>query len=261
MAETGRSLFLPCLRKEVEVLKAFIEQEQVRGAVYQLLSKCYQQPDHFLNTDPKMKQLTDMLPAIEPDTVPTLTEMNRYLEELDHVDALVQEYMVLFVGPKTLLAPPYGSLYLETKGQIMGVTTMEAARYYQAAGVKKTAGLHEPEDHVRVELEFMYYLIARVIECCEAGELSSALQFAQMQRSFLDRHLGCWIRPFALNLEKKAKTPFYQGLARITEAFVRQDALTGSHQMLAELKELEEANLKMANTGDEDELVNGVFAE
>lgn len=242
-------------------MKAFIQHEQVRGAVYQLLSKCYQLPDALPLMEQRLEQLEAMMPAVDPETGPVLTGMKRFLADQVSVDSLVQEYMVLFVGPKTLLAPPYGSLYLENKGQIKGVTTMEAARYYQAAGVTKTAGVYEPEDHIRIELEFMYYLVAQVITRCETGEFSAALPFAQMQRSFLDRHLGNWVRPFTENMEKKAVSPFYQGLAQITEVFVRQDAMKGSFQMLAELEVLEKENLMQSNVGDGHELVDRVLAE
>lgn len=220
-------------------MEQFIQQEQVRGAIYYLLSKCYEQPKGQLQKMEVLDQLQNLLKVQHPEAAEEVEIMKNELSTSENQEELVQEYLALFVGPKTLLAAPYGSLYLENKGQIMGASTQEAIKYYEAAGLKKKTDMHQPDDHIRIELEFIYYLIGRVIDTCEKNDLTSAEKFASFQKEFLERHIGNWVRPFTSNMERQATSPYFKALARVTESFVRKDATEDSAVMMEELKSLQ----------------------
>ncbi|MEN1759774.1 molecular chaperone TorD family protein [Anoxynatronum sibiricum] len=217
-------------------MEIFIQQERLRGSLYHLLSKCYQIPGEFLKTEEVVKQLHLFLSENHPRAAAEAAVMLSVLESTDDLSPLVQEFLTLFVGPKTLLAPPYGSLYLEDKGQIMGPSTFEAMKYYEAAGLQKSKTMHEPDDHLRIELEFISYLIGRVLESSESNRMEAAVKFAQLQTTFLERHLGNWVHPFANNMENQATSDYFKALARLTILFVGQDVSQDSKQMLAELQ-------------------------
>ena len=92
------------------------------------------------------------------------------------------------MGPYRLLAPPYGSVYLEKNRRVMGDSTMDAKKRYQEAGLKLT--LKEAPDHVAIEMEFMYYLIYREIEAfINTNESDIALDLTN-QNDFLQNNLG-----------------------------------------------------------------------
>ncbi|MFN2356106.1 MAG: molecular chaperone, partial [Desulfopila sp.] len=81
--------------------------------------------------------------------------MEQAIHESRHQDLLV-EYARLFVGPFELLAPPYGSVYLETGRRLMGDSTIAVQHMYTNAGL--TLDVQEAPDHIALELEFMHYL-------------------------------------------------------------------------------------------------------
>ena len=130
----------------------FLRREKVRCESYRLLAQCYYLPDE------------ELIEALEHSK--ELARWRRGGGEstwaVDDLDSLKVDYTRLFLGPYLLLAPPYGSLYLENTRTVMGDSTMDAKQRYQEAGLDLT--LKEAPDHVAIELEFMYYLIYREIE-------------------------------------------------------------------------------------------------
>ncbi len=135
---------------------------------------------------------------------------------------LLVDYAKLFVGPFDLLAPPYGSVYLDEGRRVMGNSTMDVCAQYQRAGLGLTAGFKEAPDHITVELEFMYYLIHKHL-------LTDDVQYLELQATFLREHLGSWVEPFTKAMEENASRGFYRNLAHLTRLFIRAElgAATG----------------------------------
>jgi TorA maturation chaperone TorD len=133
------------------------------------------------------------------------------------------DYARLFVGPFNLLAPPYGSVYLEGERQLMGVSTADVQKRYQAAGLDVATGFKDAPDHIAAELEFMHFLIFKAMEAANQGDVNGIVTCLLNQQSFLEQHLGAWIQEFAGNVVDNAKTAFYRNLARATEAFIKDD--------------------------------------
>ena len=136
------------------------------------------------------------------------------------------------------MAPPYGSIYLEGKREVMGVSTIDAKNRYQAAGLDISGKVKEAPDHIAIELEFMYYLIFKEIEAFEKSDFESAMDYLRKQKEFLQEHLGVWVLGFAVNVEEKAGTDFYKNLARATKVFVQKDLRDISEVSVAELSAL-----------------------
>ncbi|SDZ16391.1 TorD/DmsD family molecular chaperone [Tindallia californiensis] len=223
-------------------MENFLEQEKVRAVIYHLLASCYRMPEDKRINESSLIQLRTLLLEHHPEAAAHVEKMITEIETTKLSEEIRGDYLALFVGPKALLAPPYGSLYLENKHQIMGDSTREAMKFYEAAGLKKTDEMNEPDDHICIELEFVYYLISRVVESCEAENYEAAEEFGKLQQEFLKRHVGNWVRPFTQNVNRQAKTHFYKHLGLATELFVRKEATEDSHQMMLELKELAALN-------------------
>lgn len=181
-----------------------------RADNYKFLSDCYYLPDEGLMNKVADIARTDSYFAELSSLVPPLTE----LEELKI------DFAALFVGPYKLLAPPYGSVYLED-GKLIGDSTVDVSNCYQRE--KLDIVTMDAPDHIAIELEFMYCLVTRQIEATRDENLQELQSCQSKQASFLQLHLGRWISVFADNVKNNAKTEFYRNLAQLTEMFVQKD--------------------------------------
>jgi len=200
----------------------YLNHENYRATAYKLLSACYHLPDESLLD--RLAELEAALNNAYPEAAPSIAAMR----EITDLESMRVDFSGLFVGPFKLLAPPYGSIYLEGKREVMGTSTLDAQHQYIAAGLEITRAFKDAPDHIALELEFMYYLIFKEIEALGQADIESAINYLEKQKSFLDRHLGIWVAPFAVDVERHAKTGFYRHLATATRIFVQQDRTTSS---------------------------------
>jgi TorA maturation chaperone TorD len=181
-----------------------------RANSYKLLSECYYLPDSKL-----MNTIAD---AAQTDRF--FVDIAHHVQPNFDLELLKIDYTRLFVGPFKLLAPPYGSFYLEDK-KLMGDSTIDVKKCYDDEGLDIV--IKDAPDHIIMELEFLYYLVAKQIEATKDGNLQMLQTCQQKQYSFLQVHLGRWLPAFAENIQKNAQTEFYGDLARLTETFVQED--------------------------------------
>jgi TorA maturation chaperone TorD len=111
-------------------------------------------------------------------------------------------------------APPYGSIYLDNDGQMMGPSALRVVQSYQNAGL--VIDSPEPPDFLATELEFLYFLADR-----EASGTEAAV--ARLHRQFFDELFSPWIAPFCQRLTAADPHPFYAWAATLLLAFCRQE--------------------------------------
>jgi len=170
------------------------------------------------------KGLPSALEPVCPGAVPYAREMADALSNSDLERGILVDYSALFVGPFKLLAPPYGSVYLENDKRLMGDSTIDAVLTYRKAGVELDADQQKDmPDNIAVELEFMYFLILKELDCRAESKPEEAAKYAVIRRDFLKRHLGAWAFKFADAVKTGAKNQFYKNLALCTEAFLRRE--------------------------------------
>ena len=179
---------------------------------YKLLADCYFLPD---------EALAETLHETARQSAGLAGELCRSFDASDGIESLKVEFSKLFVGPFQLLAPPYGSLYLDGD-KLMGESTMDVQRLYRDETLD--VAIKDVPDHVCVELEFMSFLVRQGMECEEAGDREGARLYRQKQRSFLDVHLDAWVEQFVEKVCQGAETDFYKTLGRLTGSFVTNDA-------------------------------------
>lgn len=205
--------------------------ERYRCECYKFIAACYYLPD--------LEVLQDARLLAEALDIAAAKDLAHYLAEVDLIKEIEQlkiDFARLFVGPYELLAPPYGSVYLDGARQVMGDSTIDARDRYQQVGLKVSR--HEVPDHIAIELEFMYYLAFRETRCISDDDIKGALDLLWCQKQFLHDHLGAWISAFASAVVTNAGTSFYRHLARVTESFVLEDIETIDRLLMPELKEL-----------------------
>ncbi len=193
-------------------MKELLPHEEYRRDSYKLLSECYYLPD---------EKLIEILNGLEKSRGRLYSEIARNTPEISELESLKIDYSKLFVGPYGLLAPPYGSMYLEDTRRVMGNSTMDVRNKYEEEGLD--IGLKEAPDHITIELEFMYFLIFKEIEVIRNSDSGNTASYLKKQKVFLETHLGIWVSEFANNVEVNAQTEFYKTLGRLTKSFVEED--------------------------------------
>ena len=135
-------------------------------------------------------------------------------------EQLQVDYAALFVGPFELIAPPYGSVYLDGARKIMGDTTLQVRRLYRENGLELEAS--ELPDHIAIELEFLYFLCVLETEAIVAGETGEQQRAAAVRREFLHRFLAPWTRAFCRAIAQGTDNAFYGSLGRCLEGFIEE---------------------------------------
>lgn len=121
-------------------------------------------------------------------------------------------------------APPYGSVYLEPAGQLMGETTRKVAAVYRAEGLS-LEGNGEPADFLPTELEFLYYLVGEGKTALAHPDLPAARAALMHQREFSRTFMHPWVPIFCRRIEEDATAhPFYRWGVLLLAAFCRQEA-------------------------------------
>jgi len=201
-----------------------------REDAYRLLAACFYPPTPELLEETCCASLATLLEGVAADAAQHAADA-AVAAGNSSLDALAVEHARLFIGPFQLVAPPYGSIYLDDAKTVMGDSTARVAAFYHNCGLQLADDFHELPDHFAVELEFMSFLAFKQREVEVSGDTDEVFRIMSLQREFLDRFLLPWLEPFTSAIITDAEAPFYQAIARCTAAFVSADyaALTCSN--------------------------------
>ena len=95
-----------------------LSRERARGDSFKLLSECYYLPRRDLIET--LKVLEKQMGRVCAEAAQYVQRMKQEFESKNNLEPLGVDYTKLFVGPYTLLAPPYGSVYLDGERRVMG---------------------------------------------------------------------------------------------------------------------------------------------
>jgi len=141
----------------------------------------------------------------------------------DYVEELTVEFSRLFIGPKQAPAIPFASFYLSENSTVMSEITLEVRKQYLEAGLAVQNLYQTPEDHIGFELEFMEYLLTRLLELQEAGDEDEAERLEELMDTFFNDHLTVWVPDFADLIIEHSEEDFYRGAALILKETCRQN--------------------------------------
>ena len=199
----------------------FFDHEHLRLEAYRLLADGYYVPgQRFLDGLAKLEVCMGQVGGKAAEYV---DKMKADIGPLDDPEYLKVDHARLFVGPFNLLAPPYGSVYLEGERLLMGASTADVQERYKASGLDMSVDFKDAPDHIAAELEFMHFLIFKEMEASSQSDVNGTVTCMLNQQTFLEVHLGAWVSEFAANVVGNAKTSFYRNLARATETFIKED--------------------------------------
>ena len=160
--------------------------------------------------------------------------MNDYLQspEASTLD-LARDFAKTFCGAsstKKTSAYPFESIYTSEAGILMQEARDDVVRWYLRYDLSKSKQWLDCEDHLAVELEFMLHLMSRYQNAVAADDCDTALELLSAQYEFATKHLVNWVPLFEKHVELHARTEFYRGLGRFTEAYLQTD-----HRYLGEV--------------------------
>jgi putative dimethyl sulfoxide reductase chaperone len=140
-----------------------------------------------------------------------------HADDGDKIKQWKEEYNRLFVGPNSLPAPLWESVYLSREHLLFDEVTLEVRKCYRKYGLSFIRESNEPDDHIVIELEFLSYLIQKTLDC-EDVETKKVL--FDDQYSFLNNHLLKWCPAFCELLSKSTQFSLYQGAALLLEEYL-----------------------------------------
>lgn len=129
--------------------------------------------------------------------------------------ALAAEHTRLFIGPADVPAMPYASFYLSAARLLMTEETMAVRQLYLDAGVRVAELNATPDDHVGVELEFLYFLTAAAIEAFEVGDEAAMKNSLSQRDRFLNQHWRRWAPVFSQRIVEVTTEPFYRAVGKL----------------------------------------------
>jgi TorA maturation chaperone TorD len=192
--------------------------EIARAKSYKILAECFHMPEI-----PVLQQINGLRSHIEivcPDAGDAVGRMGVIHLNDETMNYLMVDHARLFLGPFALLAPPFGSIYMDNERLVMGKSTFDVLAHYLEAGLEMASDFRSTPDHIEVELEFMYYLVFKEVEARIDSDCNRLRHFRRNQKSFLENHLGLWVPQFTRSIEEHAQTEFYRSLAETTRHFV-----------------------------------------
>jgi TorA maturation chaperone TorD len=130
------------------------------------------------------------------------------------------EFVRLFIGPVDPPVVPYASFYLSESRSLMTEETLEVRRRYLQAGLA-LKDLHQiPDDHIAMEIEFLYYLTRQAIQGLEDGREGEASKFLAMRNEFIIEHAALWVPLFVERIVESTDEGFFKGAAMLLQDFI-----------------------------------------
>lgn len=158
---------------------------------------------------PEVSALFDCLPTLaeiypwqERDAITRLCDEWSFPDE----ETLIWQFSVLFEGQGEMVAPPWGSVYLEKDNLLMGETTAQYREFLRNHGLAFAGEQNEPED----QFGLMLLAYSALVEQGNQGAAST----------LLERYLLPWGFRYLMLLQGNTLSPFYAHLADVATVFL-----------------------------------------
>ena len=226
---------------------------RARANIYHFLSAVFLSPpekdflEHILDKD----ILNELSTLFGEKVVADLKEFAATAHLDKDLASFKQEYMDLFAVPIGRYVTPFEDVYRgitvdgkQERGPLLGERAIAVTRIYREAGAQMDGTCKELPTHIGVELSFMSFLCEREASAIRSEEeallnqrktkATNPARYRELQTRFLQKHLNEWFPQLSQSIQANAKSPFYRGLALITEAFLAQDTASLSVQLYSE---------------------------
>ena len=140
------------------------------------------------------------------------------------VSAVRSEYTRLFLGPGTLVAPPWSSCYrLPGEGTIFNAVTLAVRGVYKEEGFQAAAYPRVADDHIAIMADFLARTSHAVAAARESGVAAECVRLMRMQKMFLEEHVLTWVDAWAERMRRSKTNLLYPHFAAFAAAMARED--------------------------------------
>lgn len=140
----------------------------------------------------------------------------------DRRTQLACEYARIFLAAGVYVksdktAIPYESVFTSPERIMMQASRDDVVRRFARDGFKVNPALHEPEDHLAFELEFLAHLNDRAAVLAEAGDAAGLRANFARQVDFIETHILNWLPALTTAARGFAKLAFYPGMLLVAQ--------------------------------------------
>ncbi|MEG2934626.1 MAG: molecular chaperone TorD family protein, partial [Gordonibacter sp.] len=145
----------------------------------------------------------------------------------DRRTQLACEYARIFLAAgmftkESQTAVPYESVFAGEEHLMMGDARDDVVARFLEDGFQVNPDLHEPEDHLAFELEYLVNLNERASTCAQAKDKTELRRNAVRQLEFIEQHLLNWIPALHDAAQDYAKLAFYPGMLLVAQGTLEQ---------------------------------------
>ena len=209
--------------------------------LYSLLHKLFgREPDEeLLNilTDEHTGEAFALLSEEEKDimdrTAAFLKEIREEKQNPAFLEEAKDEYTRLFIGPVSLVAPPWESVYGQKDAMLFQESTLEVRNTYRQFGLIPEGYPRVADDSLALELHFMAQLAQRGLDAFYAGKYDELAADLSGSADFLKKHLLVWVPKFLERMKGAKSNILYPQMCLVLDEFLRKDAGTVSEILKA----------------------------
>ncbi len=201
-----------------------INRALARKELYHWLSAAFYTPEEDFFAKDFIEILAEVNKILDYGLEEQIAELEYSIKEQElSLEELLVEYSQLFVGPSALLAPPYGSYYLDG-GRVMGNSTLQVINFYRNSKMELLADFKDLPDHIAVEFNFLSHLCDFEAQALEEGSRDVAEALQQRQGLFLIKHVLPWAKGFTTKVQSQTRLSFYKTAAAILEEVLMEES-------------------------------------
>lgn len=185
---------------------------ETRVGIYNLLR-------HFFYYGPQednVRELSSII-ANTPDA-------NKFSKEIsvENLGKLREEYTRLFIGPGKVPVSLYETAFRLPEALLMQDTTVKLRNQYLESGMVADGIVNLPEDHLAIELEYIYSLAQEALQLLECNETRDFLQNLEKQREFIQGRID-WIETIVSKTEEYSQSLGINAVLHVLKNFVLED--------------------------------------
>ncbi|MDR7076639.1 TorA maturation chaperone TorD [Neobacillus niacini] len=168
-----------------------------------------------------------------------IEQVSNYLKTFTidkNFEQLHWDYTRMFIGPYQVPVPIWESAYVNKDGLLFQEETLQVRRLYLKNNLLSMQFGREAEDHLGLELDFMYHLSNLLTDLVKEENVEQLYKTVVDQNSFLKEHLLNWTPQFCEKVSISADTGFYKGMAKILNGFLLIDKIC-LEELLARTKQ------------------------
>lgn len=157
-----------------------------------------------------LEALTMWMPVYPRDVIEQIKDYSHEFTDVSSFCSHIEKtYVRLFINNRyEMTIPLYQSCYACDNAPLMGKAALDMRERFESKGLSLDYGMSEPPDHLCIELEYFYFLLANGWEGENKALIDEAMAFATGE-------LIPWLKTFSVRLSGNSTGRFYSLFASL----------------------------------------------